>query len=342
MTREFQKIPEWSGVTFEIFRDEIYPRSKPAVLRGLVQDWSAAREGSKSPRAFCDYVRKFDRGGQVNMLTAPPDLQGRFFYSDDLRGYNFERRKVEFATAVAQLLAQIDDENPSAVYVESAPITECMPDFARANVLDLVDPGVVPRIWMGNRIRTQTHYDLSDNIACVVAGRRRFTLFPPDQIANLYMGPLEFTISGAPVSMASLEEPDFARHPRFSMALDAAQAAELGPGDAIFIPYFWWHHVRSLEPFNALVNYWWNDAPRSMGSLYDCLLHGVLAIRDLPADQRTAWRSVFDYLVFKTSGEPMAHLPPHARGALGPMTLEQREHMKKVLLHSLERTVTGR
>jgi Cupin-like domain len=342
MTREFQKIPEWHDVTFEVFRDEIFPNSRPAILRGLIERWPATQAAMNSPRAFCDYVKRFDRGAQVGILTASPTLKGRFFYKDDMRGFNFERRQDVFAAAIARLLDTLDDTDPSAIYIESAAIADCLPGFAQENVINLVNPSVGARIWIGNRVRTQTHYDLKDNIACVVAGRRRFTLFPPDQLPNLYMGPLEFTLSGTPCSMASMEEPAPLRYPRFEKALEVAQSAELGPGDAIFIPYFWWHHVESLEPFNVLVNYWWNDAPRDMGRLYDCLLHGILAIRDLPANQRLAWRAVFDYFVFKTSGEPMEHLPANARGALGPMTPDQRAYMKQVLLNSLQSTVTRR
>jgi hypothetical protein len=342
MTREFHSIPEWHDVTFEGFRDEIYPRGRPAVLRGLVKDWPAVRAGADSPQAFSDYVMPFDRRAQVGVLTAPPALKGRFFYRDDMRGLNFERRKLMFAAALTRLVAQIGEDDPPAFYVESVPIGECLAGFERDNHIAFIAASVMPRIWLGNRVRTQTHNDLFDNVACVVAGRRRFTLFPPDQLANLYMGPLEFTISGAPVSMASLEEPDLARFPRFEQALETAQSAELGPGDAIFVPYFWWHHVQSLERFNVLVNYWWNDAPPDTGMLYDSLLHAVLAIRDLPEVQRTAWRAMFDYFVFKTSGEPMEHLPASVRGPFGPMTPDQREYMKQALLRSLQNTIARR
>ena len=342
MTRQFPAIAEWHDVTFERFRDEIFPRSRPAVLRGLVAQWPAAQAGMQSPQAFSDYLKRFDRGAQVGILIAPPALEGRFFYSDDMRGYNFERRIEPFAAAMGRLLGTVSQADPPAVYIESAPIAHCLPEFSRDNVLGLIRPAPGARIWMGNRMRTQTHYDLKDNIACVVAGRRRFTLFPPDQLPNMYMGPLEFTLSGTPCSMVSLEEPDLVRYPRFEKALEAAQSAVLEPGDAIFIPYFWWHHVQSLEPFNALVNYWWNEASGDMGKIYDCLLHGILAIRELPAEQRAAWRAVFDYFVFKTSGEPMEHLPPHARGALGPMSPEQRAQMRQVLLHSLQSIIARR
>jgi hypothetical protein len=338
MGRQFQKIAEWRDVTPEIFRDRIFPQQQPAVLRGLVGDWPAVREGAKSPQAFCDYVKRFDLGRPVNVMTASAEIGGRFFYKEDMRSFNFGRRQEAFGTAMAGLIAQLGEDNPPATYVESALIAECLPDFPRENALDLVGTSAISRIWIGNRLRTQTHYDLYDNVACVVAGHRRFTLFPPDQIENLYMGPFEYTLSGTPVSMASIEEPDFERFPRFEKALEAALVAELEPGDAIFVPYFWWHHVQSLERFNVLVSYWWNDTPGNMGSLYNCLLHNVLAIRDLPASQRMAWRAVFDYFVFKTSGEPMEHLPPHARGALGQMTPDQRDYMKRVLLDGVQKT----
>jgi hypothetical protein len=213
-----------------------------------------------------------------------------------------------------------------------------LPEFARENSLLLLDTLVVPRIWIGNAVTVATHYDLSDNIACVVGGRRRFTLFPPEQIRNLYVGPLHFTLAGQPVSMVSLDEPDFERYPLFREALLSAQTAVLEPGDAVYIPYFWWHHVQSLEPFNVLVNYWWNEAEPRFGLPYDALLHGFLTIRHLPEHQRAAWREVFDHYVFQTGGDPVAHLPPQSRGTLGAMTPELAIQIRQALLRRLNRS----
>ena len=113
--------------------------------------------------------------------------------------------------------------------------------------MPLLRPAVAPRIWIGNRVKVQTHFDLLDNIACVVGGRRRFTLFPPEQVPNLYIGPLDFTPSGTPMSMVPLTNPDFARYPRFAEALPPRSRRELEPGDALYIPYGWWHHVEVVD-----------------------------------------------------------------------------------------------
>src|SRR3546814_1362303 len=98
----------------------------------------------------------------------------------------------------------------------------------------------------------------------------------------------------------------------------SAETATLAPGDAIYIPFHWWHGVDSLDRFNVFVNYWWNEARDDLGNPYDALIYGLYALRHLPADQRAVWRDVFDRYVFATDGDPVAHLPDHAQGVLGP------------------------
>jgi hypothetical protein len=334
----FQSIPEWRDIDLVKFRDEIVPQSRPAVLRNYVAEWPAVREGLKSPQSICDYLRRLDRGRPVQTLCADASIKGRFFYREDMRGLNFERRKEPLASALDRLLSLQGLEQPPATYIESTPVAEHLPEFATQNSLALLPANVAPRIWIGNAVTVQTHFDLNDNIACVVAGRRRFTLFPPDQLPNLYVGPFDFTLSGPPVSMVSIHEPDFARYPKFKEALEHAQVAELGPGDALYIPYFWWHHVESRASFNVLINYWWNPAGRSLGgSPFDCLLHAVLTLRNLPANQREAWSVVFDHYVFQKNGDPLAHLAPEHQGMLGEMTPEKAREIKAILVRLLSR-----
>jgi Cupin-like domain len=332
-----RQVREWHDVDAATFKNEILPLNEPAVLKGLLRHWPAVKAGLTSNRALCDYLEKFDGGRPVETLLGAPSIAGRFFYTDDLSNVNFQRRSERISSTLETLLAHVNDADPPAIFIQSASIPEHLPKFADENAIALADPSATPRIWVGNSITVTTHYDISDNIACVVGGRRRFTLFPPDQICNLYVGPIHFTLAGQPVSMVSLEDPDLIRYPRFEQALAAAQTAELEAGDALFIPYMWWHHVKSLERFNVLVNYWWDAAQSRFGSPYDCLLHGFLTLRHLPAKQRAAWRAVFDHYVFQTDVDPVAHLPPDRRGALGEMTPELAAHIKSALLKRLNR-----
>ena len=324
------------GVDHKAFREEILPAGQPVILKDLVKDWPAVRAGLISPRALADYLRGFDRGKQVAVLEGPPSIRGHFFYREDMRGMNFERRPGTIGATIEKLLAQAGDPNPAALYVESTPTQEHLPPFAGENPNPLLPPSVTPRIWLGNQLVVQTHFDLSSNIACVAGGRRRFTLFPPEQVANLYVGPIEFNISGPLISMVSLRNPDLARFPRFAEALAASQSAELTPGDAIYIPYGWWHHVEALEPFNVLVNYWWNEA-RQVGSPFDSMLHAILTLRDLPPEQRAVWRTLFEHYVFTSGDESMSHLPREQRGMLGPPSPERAQAIRAILARAFTR-----
>ena len=335
MNRTLQPVPERRNVDGAVFRQEIAPAYRPVVMRGLVADWPAVREG-RSPEAMVRYLAAHDSGRPVETFVGPPSIGGRFFYRDDMRGLNFERRPEGLRAVLERLLGYIGQDNVPSVYVGAAAMPEHAPAFAAENVLELVDRAVPARLWVGNAVTVSTHFDLSDNIACVVSGRRRFTLFPPSELANLYVGPLDFTLAGQPVSMAPLDPPDLERFPRFEQALAAAETAELEPGDAIYIPPLWWHHVVSTEPFNVLVNYWWNEAG-TPGSPFDVLVHGLMAIRHLPPPQRRAWRKIFDHYVFEPEEASLAHLAPEHRGVLGPMTPQLARRIRSFLLNSLGR-----
>lgn len=331
------KTAEWRNVDARTFRGEIVPADRPAVLKGLVKDWPAVREGQKSPQALCDYLKSFDAGRMVQTALGPSSIRGRLFYRADMTGFNFERVSEPFQTAIARILAHQTDPQPPAVYAGAVSNAECFPGFQQQNNLDLIDPSVVSRIWASNQVTAPTHFDMSDNIACVVSGHRRFTFFPPDQLPNLYVGPLDFTPAGQPTSMVDVAAPDFARYPRFAEALAVAEVAELEPGDAVFIPNLWWHNVESLDPFNILVNYWWFDGTRGTGSPFAALVYGILAISDLPQSRRQAWRKIFDHYVFQTGGDPVPHLAPEHRGLLGRMSPELAGRIRAWLLKALQR-----
>jgi hypothetical protein len=329
---------EFTGLDEIAIRRDVFTDKRPAILRGLVNAWPAVVIARESPAALVRYLTRFDTGAPVDALLAPPEVEGRIFYNEAMNGFNFVRNRLPLASVAEQVLRYSRFPKAPSVAAQSALIRDCAPGFLAENRLGLLDEAVLPRIWLGNRITTPLHLDEFNNVACVVAGRRRFTLFPPEQIGNLYIGPIDFAPTGAPMSLVTLHDPDFGRYPKFRDALATVEVAELAPGDAIVIPPLWWHHVESLEPFNLLVNYWWQDRRGQHAradSAFDALLHGILCIRDLPPATRRAWGALFEHYLFGPQADTVAHIPPDRRGILGDLSVEQIDALRAQLVKRL-------
>jgi hypothetical protein len=331
----FTPIPEINARTTSIDLNAIVGAGKPVVFRGLVDHWPIVQAGKISAEAFCNYLKRFDRGYDINTAYGPPSIKGRFFYNIDMSGLNFRAGQAKLSASLDYLLEHADDNPPPALAIQSVKIPHYIPGVENENRLAILGD-VEPRIWIGGRGIVAAHYDPSENIACCLVGRRRFTLFPPEQVANLYVGPFESTPAGAAISMVDFDQPDYEKYPKFKHAEEAALTTELEPGDAIFIPYLWWHHVRSLESVNALMNYWWGGFDTQMVDPRNALFHAMLAIRKLPTHQRAAWHSMFEHYVFEANGEIGQHLPEKRRGILGDMMPEDI----KTLCNTLAKTIT--
>lgn len=312
-------IREYGRIDASEFQ-QIRGRGKPAIFRGLDSDWPAVQAARRGDAEIIDYLKRFRSDTRATALVGPPEIRGRFFYNDDVSALNFQRGVTDLAPFLDRLLRDRDEPEPFAMAVQSEPVGTLLPGFEAENAIEILHRPVPGRAWIGNRIQVAPHYDLQENVGVVVAGRRRFTVFPPEQLPNLYPGPFELTPAGTPISMVNPHAPDLERYPRFTEAMQTAQWAELGPGDAIYIPYHWWHGVDSLEPVNLFINYWWNDRLRDAGGPYDALMYAFFALKALPPEQREVWRMVFDHYVFCADGDPGEHLPEHARGMLGPAT----------------------
>jgi hypothetical protein len=330
-------IEEIAGLGPQSLSDEVLTRTQPAVFRGLVASWPVARAGRESAAATDAYLRRFYKDATVNAMLGAPDIGGRFFYSDDLTGFNFKPVRTRLDAVLDEIARQSKAEAPPAIYVGSTTVDTCLPGFRAENDLAFGKRQPLVSIWLGNRTRIAAHHDLPDNIACVVAGRRRFTLFPPEQLENLYIGPLDFTPAGQAISLVDFAQPDLAKFPQFAEALQHAQVAELGPGDAIFIPSMWWHHIESLESLNVLVNYWWRQSPAFMDSPMNALMLAIMTVRDLPPEQLKAWQNLFRHYVFEADEDTAAHIPPQARRVLAPMDPESARELRARLLQRLNR-----
>jgi len=159
--------------------------------------------------------------------------------------------------------------------------------------------------------------DQSQNIACVLLGEREITLFPPEQLPNLYPGPLETAPGGAIVSLAALDNPDIGKHTAFQQALATKMFVTLKEGYATIIPYGWWHHIRATASLNMLVNYWFLPKRPRLDTPYAALAIAMLCF-DRPDDNaRGVWANLFNHYVFRQNGDPMGHVSDETRGLLG-------------------------
>jgi hypothetical protein len=301
--------------------------SKPLILRGLIEHWPSLAAGRHSPAALNTYLKSMDRGILGNAMEAPASTQGRFGYSADLREFTFSTRQRGITEMLDRIERQMDRPNAPIIAIQMLPLATHLPEFVQQNPMPLL-PQIAPLLWLGGRVRTQIHHDRDHNLACVIAGRRRFVLFPPEQVVNLYIGPID---NPPPLSIVDLEAPDFSRFPRFAQALETAQIAELEPGDAVLMPRHWWHHVTSRDPYNALVNYWWGTHAQGIENPYDCFLAALLALKDLAPPERIYWQAMFNAYVFQSDGNAVEHIPRELRGVLGTMSPGNRAALKQKL-----------
>jgi hypothetical protein len=321
---------------------ELIEAQQPVVIEGLAGDWPLVAHGREGPMVAMAYLRQFAGERPVTAFTGPPEIGGRFHYNAELTGLNFTAGRVPLGAFIDNVLAHFNDAEPPSLYVGSTDLDIYLPGLRGENALSLDHPAFGPEpplvsLWIGNRTTAAAHHDMSNNLACCMVGRRRFTLFPPEQIANLYPGPLDPTPGGQVVTMVDFRAPDLARYPRFGEAMAAAQVAELEPGDVLFYPALWWHQVEALDAFNAMVNYWWNPVPAWIDTPHTTLLHALLSLRDRPDSEKRAWRALFEYYVFGPADRAAAHLPGHAQGPRGPMDEMAARTLRAQVLNRLNR-----
>lgn len=320
---------------------ELAQAAEPVVLRGIATDWALTHRAKQGPASAAAYLKPFYNGRPSMIYRAPASINGRYFYSEDTSALNYQSVHGRVDAFLDELAHGPQEES---LYMASAPLDKFFPglkDTVRFNQPAQLTPSAdhepLVSIWVGNQSLASCHFDTMENIACCVAGRRRVVVFPPEQIANLYPGPVERTPGGQVISMVDFHQPDFARYPRFAEALKHAQIAELAPGDGIFIPSMWWHQVEGLSDFNVLVNYWWSQAPSLAGSGMPALFHAMLAIRDRPAREKAAFKALFDYYVFGDTHLPHAHLPESGKGLLGEIDDVTARRLRAIIMNQLNK-----
>lgn len=323
--------------------DQIIAAAQPVVFSNWVEHWPALEAARRGPAALAQYLRPLDNNREMDTLLLAEDTAGKVGYDgDDLQHFNFERRRYPIWAVMQQLLQLIQQPKPLHIALQSAKLDQCLPAFSRHNPMPGLDPTIVGRIWIGNRTVVPAHLDHSNNLACVLIGRRTFTLFPPEQAANLYIGPLQSAPTGAPISLVDILKPDFERFPRYRQAQEHAMQATLEAGDVLFLPALWWHHVQATTPLNILVNYWWGGSVGSDASgpsPYSAMLHALIALNGAPAHERQHWQALFDYFVFQQDADGFKHIPRQIDAIQRHVNEQEQREIVRWLSNSLLKSV---
>ncbi|KHL26712.1 transcriptional regulator [Croceibacterium mercuriale] len=318
----------------DAFRTSVMARYEPVVLRGAARHWPLVSCGDVSLAA--EQIMAFDSGRETDLFVGKPEIGGSYRHADErLRAFNFTHRTLPFREALQQILETAGQPDHDTMYMGSLTSETYLPGVERLTPVAFVPSAVRPRFWIGHVSSVPCHYDTMDNLACVVAGRRRFTLYPPDAIGDLYVGPIDRTMAGQPISLAASGSSPDARYPRFERARGRALVAELEPGDAIYLPKLWWHQVEATSDINMLVNFWWDGFAAGPDKPYTTMLLAMIAIAERPAAERAAWRAWFDHYVFRPDGHPLQFLDAEVHGVLGPLRAGNYGRIRAMVLRLL-------
>ncbi|PKG98055.1 cupin-like domain-containing protein [Paraglaciecola sp. MB-3u-78] len=322
--------------------DELFSSNQPVLLKGLVKDWPLVKTSQHSPQDVMSQLEQNYSGRPMLLYKGSPQIKARFGYNEACTGFNFDSQRSTIPEVFNTIRSQLNQDEHDYLYINSLKLDEGFPALSSAHQLsfdhaEFENNTPVAKIWLGTESIAAAHFDQPKNIACCVLGKRRFTLFPPEQIHNLYPGPLSPTPGGQVVTMADLNEPDFERFPRLQQALDSAYIVELEPGDALYYPNMWWHQVQAYARFNVMVNFWWMTAEPHMGNPMDLLMHGMMNLRDRPTAEKEAWKTLFDYYVFGDANTVREHLPSQSHGAFAAMDDQLARRLRAMLLNKLNR-----
>lgn len=111
-------------------------------------------------------------------------------------------------------------------------------------------------------LRLWTHYDAMDNALIQLHGEKRVLLFPPAASAGLYLDGSSSPVVGPAVDGVDGEWPE--EFPAYRAARAMAVEVTLQPGDVLFIPALWAHHVEALHGPSIAVNVFFRELPKSM------------------------------------------------------------------------------
>lgn len=223
-------IPRVDRIEPRRFFEEFYAANRPVVLTGLVDHWPALSKWS------LDYLDEAV-GEAVVELQGERNSAGDYELAKDRHKRGAPMRDVTAAIRAVDssndfyLTAYNDTSNKVA-------LARLWDDLGPISILEERSPrdGF---FWLGPKgTLTPFHHDLTNNLLVQVLGRKHVQMVPSWEVGRMRNGVHCFS----------------ARDPAEWDAADPAHGGlppklecEIGPGDALFLPIGWWHHVEALD-----------------------------------------------------------------------------------------------
>jgi hypothetical protein len=230
------------GLSIEDFRSRYCEPELPVVLQGAIREWPLFETWTP------EYLKSVLGAMPVKVARSPD--RGEYFDPDT----NVDHQRTLVLPFEQFIDRAFDGDSEEKLYLlqastkELAPLERdiVMPEYARPPVL-------YSNVWIGSEGNvTRCHYDMQDNLLAQVVGRKRVTLFPSGNMWSMY--PRSPFANKSNFSRVDVMRPDYQRFPRFRSV--PAFETQLDPGDMLYIPIHWFHHVVSLDAAIS-VNYWW-------------------------------------------------------------------------------------
>ena len=203
---DYKKIEEIDSEEFSL---DILKSNHPVVIRGIVSDWPIVKKSSDSIEKINEYLLYFYESDRIIAFASKPEAGNKFTYCQNNNQMSFEQLESTLDLVLDTINQSQNLSNPATIYMGSTTLDYVLPGLDNDNNFFIGDVNPLKSIWVGNRTIVPPHFDVPDNIAFVCAGTRKFTLFPPSQLENMYIGPLELTPEAQTISLVEIENTDF-------------------------------------------------------------------------------------------------------------------------------------
>ncbi|KAK2580279.1 hypothetical protein KPH14_012526 [Odynerus spinipes] len=240
---EFLQVNRYNEPSMESFYKDIFMPKVPAVLTGCMKYWNALHLWQD-----IDYLNKTAGSRTVPIeigshYTEEDWTQNLVTFSEFLQSHVIEGTQKIGYLAQHQLFDQIPELKKDII----------IPDYCSFS--DTEDAEAEPpdiNAWFGPaETVSPLHYDIKNNLLCQVLGYKRIFLYNPSDSVNLYPYDTKLLHNTAQVDPV---KPDYIKWPNLKKA--KGFMCYLGPGEMLYIPPKWWHHVTALTP-SFSVSFWW-------------------------------------------------------------------------------------